>query len=326
MDSLEDVTLMARAHVNRAMIYTYIADIFDDFPLTSDRQTGGPPLGEAGMGVLYDEAATSALTAIGIANAQGADAVETLAAALRARALHGRGVWNLVGNRTSLGFTPGNPATGLVQSTAARDAAVTALGLMNGIVTDFVYLHQYSAGTVACSICGWVNSREEMRIADTYATVDPVRSKKILGISLTDPIDVATVSPIVVEVHAQFTSSPDYAPLRLVTAREMQLIIAEHALASGDMAGFATAINALRGLDGLTAWDVASPQVPAIDLLIHSRQTNLFLQGRRLADHYRFSDPSPEWLATARAISAPGTFFPIPVIECRANENIPDNC
>jgi hypothetical protein len=47
---------------------------------------------------------------------------------------------------------------------------------------------------------------------------------------------------------------------------------------------------------------------------------NLFLQGRRLADHYRFDDPSPEWNPEAK--SDDGTFLPIAITEVRSNPNI----
>ena len=334
VDSLSDVVLIARAHINRAMIYMYIGDMLDDFPIGSDRQVGGTPLGESGMGVLYDDAATSATTAMSIASTEGKDALETLAAALRARALHGRAVWNIVGDKNNLGYTQGNPATGLAQSVAARDAAVTALSLMGGLSGDWVYYHEYSSGTIRNWLGDWVNARQEMKMGPTYATPDPQGKPTFDAVSMTDVIDATTISPILDEVITEFTSIRTYSPLRLVSAREMQLIIAEHELAAGgDGAAFRTAINTLRALDGLTPYsgqDIrgngANTLASAVALLNHSRQTNLFLHGRRLSDHYRFSDPSPEWLPTSRAVTVPGTFLPIPVVECRANENIPDNC
>ncbi len=334
VDSLSDAALMSRAHINRAVVYMYIGDMLDDFPLGSDRQVGGVLLGESGMGVLYDQAATSATTAIGIAQTEGASSLQTLAQALLARALHGRAVWNLVGDKNSLGYTPGNPVTGLAQSATASAAAVTALSLMGGLSGDWVYYHEYSSGTISNSLGSWVNARQEMKIGPTYATPDPQGRPTFDAVSMTDVIDATTISPILDEMITEFTSIREYSPLRLVSAREMQLIIAEHELAAGgDVAAFRTAINALRTLDGLTAYsgqDIrgngANTLASGVALLYSSRHTNLFLQGRRLADHYRFSDPSPEWLPTSRAVTVPGTFLPIPVVECRANENIPDNC
>ena len=103
----------------------------------------------------------------------------------------------------------------------------------------------------------------------------------------------------------------------------MHLIMAEAALAGNGGADFTTAINALRALDGLTAF---SGQVNEGDLLTHHRRTDLYLQGKRLADHYRFGTASREWLAGTPALAAPGTFFPIPSNECQANPNIPNSC
>jgi hypothetical protein len=337
VDSLPDAALMARAHINRAIIYMHIGDFMDDFSITSDRREGGAPLGEAGMGTMYDEAATSAQTAMGIASAEGEADLETLAAALRARALHGRAVWNLVGNKGALGYTPGSPTTGLAASTAARDAAVTALGMMGGLTADWVHYHEYSSQTITNNVGHWVNNRQENRISPVYATPDPDGKPTHVGVSMPDVIDAGTISPPLVEMVAEFESDPsgDYPPLRVTSAREMQLIIAEHELASGgDAAAFRTAINALRALDaGLsdyTGQDIegngAGTLASAVALLNHARRTTLFLHGRRLADHYRFSDPSAQWIDGSRALTAPGTFLPIPVAECRSNPEIPENC
>ena len=82
--------------------------------------------------------------------------------------------------------------------------------------------------------------------------------------------------------------------------------LAENALATGDNAGFTVRINNLRALDALTPY---TGQVSALDILINSRQANLFLGGRRLADLYRFGVFSVSWVAGSAAVTAPGTFF-----------------
>jgi hypothetical protein len=309
VDSLPDDLLMARAHINRAIVYMTIGDFMDDWAITSDRQEGGAPLGEAGMGTMYDEAASAAQTAIGIASAGGDSDLQTLAAALYARALHGRAVWNLVGNKGALGYTQGNPVTGLAASTAARDAAVAALALMGGLTSDWVHYHEYSSQTVTNQLGAWTNSRQENRISPVYATPDPDGKPTHVGVFMPDIIDVGTISPILVEMVAEFESDPagDFPPMRVTSAREMQLIIAEHELAAGGNAGaFQTAITALRAMDALSAYtggDVAGngagTAASGTALLNHARRTTLFLHGRRLADHYRFSDPSAQWLPTS---------------------------
>jgi hypothetical protein len=138
---------------------------------------------------------------------------------------------------------------------------------------------------------------------------------------LLDPIDNVP-SPFVHATQRAFKAAVLYPTYTVVSAREMHLIIAEARLAQGDNPGFATAINNLRAIDALTAWNVVTPQVPALTLLIHSRQTNLFLQTRRLSDHYRFGVPSPEWQAGSQALTSPGQFLPITLVECLSNINI----
>ena len=58
-------------------------------------------------------------------------------------------------------------------------------------------------------------------------------------------------------------------------------------------------------MDGLTEY---SGQIDAEEMLLHTRRVNLFLQGRRLSDHYRFKSPSEYWIPTSVAIMAPGLF------------------
>jgi hypothetical protein len=96
----------------------------------------------------------------------------------------------------------------------------------------------------------------------------------------------------------------------------MYLILAEAALAGNGNLDFETQINNLRALDELPSY---TGQVDAQDLLEQSREVNLFLQGRRLADHYRFGDPAAQWGGNR---DDPGTFFPITLTEIRANPNL----
>ena len=138
------------------------------------------------------------------------------------------------------------------------------------------------------------------------------------SISLRDPIDDIADPALhtLVKAFADAFISPDYI---IVSSREMHLIMAEVALAQNKMDDFTTHINNLRALDGKSEY---SGQIDAEELLIHERKVNLFLQARRIADHYRFSDPSPQWVPSGDALSSPGTFFPITISEIRANPNI----
>ena len=56
-------------------------------------------------------------------------------------------------------------------------------------------------------------------------------------------------------------------------------------------------------------------------MLIYSRQVNLYLQGRRLHDMYRFGIKDAKWLPSNIA-SKKACFFPIPAIERRTNPEV----
>ncbi len=75
----------------------------------------------------------------------------------------------------------------------------------------------------------------------------------------------------------------------------------------------------MRTLDGMTAY---TGQVPAQDMLLHERRVNLYLQGLRLHDHYRFGIQSNNWLPNSEAVTTPGTMLPITRTEILSNPNI----
>jgi hypothetical protein len=101
----------------------------------------------------------------------------------------------------------------------------------------------------------------------------------------------------------------------------MHLILAEDALVKNDMTAFATQINAVRAVDGLTPW---SGQIPALDMLKYERRAALFVTGVRLLDMYRFGIKDPLWHANSDVLGKPGTLLPITCIEANANPQIPD--
>ena len=96
----------------------------------------------------------------------------------------------------------------------------------------------------------------------------------------------------------------------------MHLIIAEGKMAGGDAAGVIAELNKIRALDGLAAYTTED----AGTALKHERYANLFIQGRRLPDMYRWALTSIIWDNVEK--SAAGSFFPIPIRECRANANV----
>ncbi|MDX1546519.1 MAG: hypothetical protein R3247_06010 [Rhodothermales bacterium] len=307
--ALRDDTPLARSYLYGAIIYVTIADMFDDFTF-SDRREAAPPVGPANMGQLYD-------TAIGYLD-QGlalnpSGELQTALLGMRARAKYSKALWQKLNP---------NPNTGdpLINDAGAVADAQAALASSNE--PDWRYelvLDPSSPNLVVgdLSMALQVNNRLELRIGGTY--IQPTDDgKKVEAVTLQDPID-GVVQPFLESEITAFTDARQYADITVVSAREMRLIIAEAALAQGNTGTFAEQINAIRTLDGLTAF---SGQIDAREMLIHARQVYLFLQGRRLADLYRFGLRSSEWTSDGVAVQQPGTFLPITIIEIRANPHL----
>lgn len=304
---------LVRAYMYGAVIYMVIADMFDDFVVGSVKTVGSAAVGAANMGGLYD-------TAIGYIDAGLAlnSGLTGELKALKARALFTKGVWGKT--------NPVNTASPLVSSASAASLASEALAALGATFSVDLVTSDSAPGTIGgLDIAGEVNDRNEMRLSDTYVISEADAFPGSAGtkdavstISLNDPIDNIADPALFNNVKA-FTdgyTDPDYP---VASAREMHLILAENALASGNSADFTTHINNLRAMDDLTPY---SGQMDATALLLHSRRVNLFLQGRRLADHYRFASPSEYWIATSVAVTAPGAFFPITIGEVQSNENV----
>jgi hypothetical protein len=307
---------LARAYLWTAIAYDYIAQIYDDY-VFSDRQTAGTPIGPANMGGLYVTADDYLDKGLAIATARNDAGLIQLIRAVRARVNFDRAVWDKVGT-TPISTGLVNAASPFVTQAVADANAVLA---MAATTASWNFQLQFSAGTGASSQGAWINSRQENRLGGTYVQLHPTNPTWNNVTVLLDPI-TNQPAPFIHTTQQAFKAAVLYPPQTVVSTREMHLILAEAALAAGNTGGFATAINNLRAIDGLTAWDQAAPQVAALTLLIYSRQSNLFLQGRRLSDMYRFGVLSPEWQAGAQVIANPGTFFPIAAIECLANPNI----
>ena len=324
---LSDPENLGYAKMYAAIARINIANWYDDY-VYSDKAEAGTPFGERfgvrAMSTVYDEAIVLLTDAIAIAIAEGLDPTEEdenlqyAALALRAKARHALAVWPVAQSPSG---------TGLVAAPLAVADAQAALALVTDLNTKYTF--DYTSQTIRATIAGWVNSRQEMRIGPTYASPDP-GEPTYEAVTLTDLIDVTKVSPeLEREILANWPNNKSlrYPEFTMVSNRELHLIIAEDALANGDIAGFTTASNDLRSLDKLTDFVDGGAGMPtALALLIHSRQTNLFMQGFRLSDMYRFGITSPQWTAGSEAVLTPGVFFPIAVIECRANENLPFNC
>ena len=304
---------LTRSYIYGAVIYAAIADAYDDAVVGSDHQTAAPPVGPANMVKLYDTAIGYLDKALQLAQANN-DAANRLAAlALKSRIEFAKAVW------PELHPAGHVPADALVADAAAVADAQAFFAL--NPPRDWNFQLTYSANTVSDIAAGNANESLYIRISDVYMVPD-ASGKHYAATRLQDPIDKIP-SPTLTANIKSWVNNRSYSPITLVSARELNLILAEAALKNGDTGTFATQVNAVRSLDGLTPW---SGQVPALQILQHERQVNLFLQMRRLTDEYRFGLPSPEWQATSAAASKPGTFFPIAYSEALTNCYIAGTC
>tara|TARA_B100001063_G_scaffold55343_1_gene49340 strand:+ start:6656 stop:7993 length:1338 start_codon:yes stop_codon:yes gene_type:complete len=309
-------TDLAKAYWFGAIAYTVIADMFDDFVIGSVKTEGSAAVGAANMGSLYDTAAGFIDKALAL-NA----GLTSELKATKARIVFSKGVWAK--------NNPVNTANPLVSAGAAASLAQEALTALGDDFSVNLLTSGSAPDTVGgLDIGGEVNGRLEMRLSDAYVISSNAKQPDSPGdgdpattISLLDPID-NIADPALFRLVADFTNAAGngiYPEYPVVTGREMHLIIAENALAGGDNATFTAHINKIRALDGLTDY---SGQIDAQDMLEHTRRVNLYLQGRRISDHYRFGSPSEYWIPTSPAVNSPGSFFPITISEIQANENI----
>lgn len=299
---------LARAYVLGAYAYVLIAETFDDF-VFSDRTEPGAAIGENQMVGLFDTAIARLGQAIEIGRADGLTEWEVRALALRARARHSRAIWE---NLNPPGQTPSEP---LVWDPMMIADARAVLGARPA---DWRYQFEYDAATTGQSrVSSFLFSRAEVQIGPAFAETDPTNPRDLIGYRIMDPID-DVIAPAFAATADAFVG--DFFPSITVTsAREMRLILAEAALAEGDVDGFTTEINAVRMLDGLSPF---AGQVDAPALLEHSRAVNLFFQGRRLSDLYRFGLTSARWEPASAAARTPGTYLPIGITERQSNPNL----
>lgn len=296
----------ARAALYAGVAYSAIAQMFDDFAF-SNRTEPGPLIGPDNMSSVFDQAIDYFTAAM-----SGGGETAMRAQAARAQAYHQKAIWNLL---NPAGSAPGNP---LINDSNANSDAMAVLGMIEG--TDWAYRFQYSGSTVGNSLSWQVTERNELQIGPEYASKDD--EGDLIEHILMDPIEGALDTRYIARV-TEFIDADGYAPVTVVGERGMRLIVAEAALASGDMGGFTNHINMIReGLDGLTPY---SGQIPASDMLQHERRVNLFLQYKRLQDHYRFGVPSSNWLGGSKALTTPGTMLPITRVEILANCHHPQN-
>ena len=314
--ALRDRSGLVRSYIYGAVIYMTIGDMFDDFVLASDRTQPAAPLGAENMGVMYDSAVAFMDRALPIAVALNNNTLRSQVLGLRARAKYSKAVWALLKPARA---TPANP---LVNNAGANADATAALALMSG---NYAFkLLPVTGGGASISMASEMNSRQEIRAGEVYVNPDPARPTTVAagaaGIKLRDPV-TGQPDPVLLKAIDECcrVASTTLTPFTIISAKEMHLILAEAALATNNATEFASRINAMRALDALPAWGGTTPN--ARDMLIYSRQVNLFLQGRRLHDMYRFGIKDAKWLP-GNIASKKACFFPIPAIERRTNSEI----
>ena len=318
---LPDRNDLARTYLSGAIIYTMIGNLFDNFPIGSDRTAAAAPLGAAKMDSVYKTAIAYATSGIAIAQATGDKDLELTLTAERAVARYYLALW------TKLNPAPASVpvASPLVNDAAAVTDANAALALAT---PDWRYQFHYDPTTISTDIGFEVNERLEMRIGSAY--VYPIcttsgcagggKTVAVDSLRLKDPLDNKAdpeVARFLLNKTDGFLKKTRYGSLTFLSTRELHLIVAEAALAAGNNGGFQTAINAERALDSLSAYTGAGPT--ALAMLQYERQRNLLLQGRRLIDEYRFGLNADIWQAGSEAIADPGTFLPITISERIAN-------
>jgi hypothetical protein len=311
---LVDRTVLGRAYLYAGIIHATIADSYDDF-VFSDRKEPGTPIGEGGMASLYDQAVSFLDQGLSIAQSEGDTELQTGILAVRARVKHAKAVWGKLNPTGSV-----NTTDPLVNDAGAVQDALSAIGLAGGVTADWRYRFNYSSATFANDMADWVNDRTEMSVGPDYVDYeDPATRRFPKSVILLDPIDQIPDPAVERAVFNEFIPGGRFSPQTVISARELHLIVAEAELAQGNTDGFTTHVNHVRAMDGLTPY---SGQVDAMDLLVHARRVNMFMQLRRLSDHYRFADPSSTWVGGSEAITRPGTFLPIAITEIRANPNV----
>jgi hypothetical protein len=310
---LTDPTQLALANLYAAITYDYIANSHDDFVIASNEREAGAPIGPANMVSLYDSVEAAATRGLAIPGTTAAQ--RGALTAMRARGKFDRAIWRKLNPSGRIAAQP------LVDDAGAATEAAAALALL-GSDGRFQLSIQNGMAYSNCYFPGCTNSRQEIRFDATVATFN--YTNNTLVVALRDPIG-GQPDPRIQAAIQEFVAPAAGVNLISITvtgSRDMLLILAEVALARGQTAEFRTRINQLRALNALPEWTGAAGQPSAQAMLIHERRANLYLQGRRLNDMYRFGIVDPRWSADSDARTCPGSHLPINNAERLTNPNV----
>ena len=301
-NKLVDKLTLARTYLYTAVVYVSIADMYDDYAF-SNKTKPAAPIGRAAMGTLYDKAIDYLNKAQPIAAAGSDNALKYNSLAYRARAKHAKAVWTKI---TPKGQAPAAP---FVSDAGANADAAAAIAL-GGTDQKFTLVSNIEA-TAGTNIWFEVNGRNEHRVGTVYTNLlDPVTGAK----------DV-TVQALLAQFKAFGTQSGVFT---ITSTRELRLILAEAALATGNSTEFRSQLNTVRALDAKPAF---TGQIADDAMLMFERQAQLWLARRRLSDMYRFKQKDAKWANNPNfesAFAVPGLLFPIPNVERLGNPCIAD--
>ncbi len=302
---------LARAYIFAGTAYLFIGENYEDFVIASDRTEPAASIGEANMRITFDSAVAYFSKAATLATTIANTDLQKQALGLRARAKFSKAVW------TSLRAPRGFPTAPLINDAGATADATAALAVMgSSYVFKLTSTAQNGGGYFNTGF--ETNQRLELRAGAPYVNgTATVVTAGAAGIKLNDPVTNTPDATLAKAIDACCRqASGQFLGYNLTSSREMYLILAEAALAAGNTTGFTTNINLARAIDGKPAW---SGTPAAQDMLIHERRVGLFLQGRRLHDHYRFNQPADRWLPIRAATKRP-CFFPISFDERTQNQ------
>jgi hypothetical protein len=315
--SLRSRADLAQAYFLGATIYTMIGENYEDFIISSDRVNSGAPVGEANMRVMFDSAIVYTGKGLAIATALNNQPLRARLLGMQARAKWSRAVWATL--RAPRGF-PAQPLINDAGANADATAAIAAFG-NNGARFRFDVIAQNAGGWFSTG--SEMNGRLEIRAGNRYIIPTAAGTRPVdgaAGIAMRDPItnEIDPVTLANINECCRLSSTVNVG-WTAVSAKEMHLILAEAALATGNTTEFASRINAVRAVDALPAWTPTST-VSARDILVHERNVSLFLQARRLIDHYRFQIRADRWVSTRGTRPC---FFPISFNERQQNPLAP---
>lgn len=325
---------LARALLYQSIIFTAIGEMFDDFVIDADKtgsytNPGAPglPLGEGNIVAVFDSAIAQTTEGLAVPGLTRDNKIRLLA--MRARAKHSKAIWAKLNGAN--GAPVATPVANPLVSDAGADADAAAALVEMG-AADYKFKLTPQTQTLGFPNVGNdLNNRLELRTGDSQAGtpsslcrtadcdswVDPnAGGNAIDSTTLKDPVS-GTIDLVfranVTECCVKGTQNGqgDLVPLTIISAREMLLIRAEHALAGGNTAGFTTYINQLRALSSQTPY----AGTPAAQEMLHkTRFVNLYNQGKRLMDMHRFGIKARKWVPEAEAY-AKACFFPVMNIE-----------